>query len=84
MPITMRHAARAPAVPLGHRDAFDELLLMQAQKEGLQVLTADRLLADHPLAIAVNGRVSGVFSKLVIRSHDASLRRQRSTKNAQA
>ena len=57
VPMTMRHAARALQVPLSHRDPFDELLLVQAQEEGLQLLTADRLLADHPLTITVRGRV---------------------------
>lgn len=57
VPMTMRHAAQALDVPLGHRDPFDELLLVQAQEEGLHLLTADRLLAGHPLAITVDGRV---------------------------
>ena len=57
VPMTIRHAARALDVPLSHRDPFDELLLVQAQEEGLQLLTADRLLADHPLTISVRGRV---------------------------
>ncbi len=57
VPMTMRHAARALDIPLGHRDPFDELLLVQAQEEGLQLLTADRLLADYPLTVTVGGRV---------------------------
>lgn len=57
VPMTMRHAARALDIPLGHRDPFDELLLVQAQEEGLHLLTADRLLADHPLTVTVGGRV---------------------------
>ena len=57
VPMTMRHAARTPDVPLTHRDPFDELLLVQAQEEGLQLLTADHLLADHPLTITVGGQV---------------------------
>ena len=57
VPMTMRHAARPLNVPLGHRDPFDELLLVQAQEEGLHLLTADRLLASHPLTVTVEGRV---------------------------
>ena len=57
VPMTMRHAVQVLEVPLAHRDPFDELLLVQAQEEGLQLLTADRLLADHPLTISVRGRV---------------------------
>ena len=52
LPMTIRHAARALETPLGHRDPFDELLLVQAQEEGLRLLTVDRLLAGHPLTVA--------------------------------
>ncbi len=52
LPITIRHSARALETPLGHRDPFDELLLVQAQEEGLKLLTVDRLLAGHPLAVS--------------------------------
>ena len=49
--MTPNHAAAALETPLGHRDPFDELLLVQAQEEGLKLLTADRRLADHPLTV---------------------------------
>ena len=52
LPMTIRHAARALETPLGHRDPFDELLLVQAQEEGLKLLTVDRLLVSHPLAVS--------------------------------
>lgn len=55
LPLTPRHAARALETPLDHRDPFDELLLVQAQEEGLKLLTADRRLAGHPLAPARRG-----------------------------
>ena len=51
LPMTMLHAARALKTPLGHKDPFDELLLVQAQEEGLRLLTVDRGLIGHPLAI---------------------------------
>ena len=53
-PMTMRHAARGLRTPLGHKDPFDELLLVQAQEEGLRLLTADRRLVGHPLAVAAH------------------------------
>ena len=53
LPLREDHAARALDVPLRHKDPFDELLLAQAQVEGLRFLTIDRLLVDHPLAITV-------------------------------
>ena len=51
--MTVRHAACDLKTPIAHRDPFDELLLVQAQEEGLRLLTADRRLIGHPLAIAV-------------------------------
>ncbi|MCY4198373.1 MAG: type II toxin-antitoxin system VapC family toxin [Gammaproteobacteria bacterium] len=53
LPMTMRHAATILSVPLMHRDPFGEMLLVQAQEEGLRLLTRDRALLDHPLAVAV-------------------------------
>ena len=55
LPMTMAHAAQALEPPLDHRDPFDELLLVQAREEGLKLLTADRRLAGHPLAVTVQG-----------------------------
>ena len=54
LPMTPNHAARALDAPLAHKDPFDELLLVQAQEEGLRLLTADRRLADHPLAVTLH------------------------------
>ena len=51
LPLTMRHAAEPLRTPLTHRDPFDELLLVQAQVEGLRLLTTDDRLIGHPLAI---------------------------------
>ena len=54
LPMTVRHAACGLDMPLDHRDPFDELLLVQAQQEGLRLLTVDRRLAGHPLAAAAH------------------------------
>ena len=51
LPMTMVHAFKRPDVAIPHRDPFDELLLVQAQEEGLRLLTVDRRLVGHPLAI---------------------------------
>lgn len=37
--------------PLAHRDPFDEMLLVHAQRLGARLLTRDRMLADHPAAL---------------------------------
>ena len=55
LPMTIIHAARALEPPLDHKDPFDELLLVQAQEEGLKLLTADRRLASHPLVVTARG-----------------------------
>ena len=54
LPMTVRHAACELDVVLDHKDPFDELLLVQAQEEGLRLLTVDRRLAGHPLAVAAH------------------------------
>jgi len=51
VPMTVSHAAQDLEVPIAHKDPFDELLLVQAQEEGLKLLTVDRQLVTHPLAI---------------------------------
>ena len=51
--LNINHAARDLETAIAHKDPFDELLLVQAQEEGLRLLTTDRLLVDHPLAITV-------------------------------
>ena len=49
--LTINHAARALETPIAHKDPFDELLLVQAQEEGLRLLTRDRRMIGHPLAV---------------------------------
>jgi len=41
LPLTVHHAAARLVQPLGHKDPFDELLLVQAQEEGMRLLTRD-------------------------------------------
>lgn len=53
LPLTVAHAAADLAEPLLHRDPFDELLLTQAQVEGLRLLSRDRKLINHPLAMSI-------------------------------
>ena len=51
LPMTVSHAARQLETPIAHKDPFDELMLVQAQEEGLKFLTIDRRIVGHPLAI---------------------------------
>ena len=54
LPMTIRHAASELGTPLDHKDPFDELLLVQAQEEGLRLLTVDRRLSGHPLTVTAH------------------------------
>jgi PIN domain nuclease of toxin-antitoxin system len=49
--LTPFHAAAELAQRLEHKDPFDELLLVQAQEEGMRLLTRDAKLFGHKLAI---------------------------------
>jgi PIN domain nuclease of toxin-antitoxin system len=51
--LTPRHATTRLIDAIPHHDPFDERLLVQAQCEGLRLLTRDRLLIGHPLAVSV-------------------------------
>ena len=51
LPMAVSHAARRLDTPIPHRDPFDEMLLVQAQEEDLKLLTVDRQMVDHPLAM---------------------------------
>jgi PIN domain nuclease of toxin-antitoxin system len=51
VPLLPAHAVTPLEVPVAHKDPFDELLLVQAQVEGMRLLTRDRALIGHPLAI---------------------------------
>ena len=50
--MTPARSARPLETPLPQRDPFDELLLVQAQEEGLKLLTRDRRLVGHPLTVS--------------------------------
>ena len=52
LPIAAAHVAKPLNTPLRHKDPFDEILLVQAQEEGLRLLTSDRALLSHPLALS--------------------------------
>ena len=41
LPVTAEHAAAVETLELLHRDPFDRILIVQARREGLRLLTAD-------------------------------------------
>lgn len=48
LPITSQHGMAVSDLPLLHKDPFDRLLLAQAMRENLTLLTADETLASYP------------------------------------
>jgi PIN domain nuclease of toxin-antitoxin system len=50
LPVKHEHVTALVEPQPPTRDPFDRLLLAQCRVEGLQLVTADRALADHPLA----------------------------------
>ena len=50
LPLSAAHAATPLREPISHGDPFDEILLVQAQVEGLKLLTRDARLLEHSLA----------------------------------
>ncbi|NIO05577.1 MAG: PIN domain-containing protein [Proteobacteria bacterium] len=51
LPIEMSHALQISSLPNRHRDPFDRVLVVQAQLEGLPILTADPLIAQYQLEV---------------------------------
>jgi PIN domain nuclease of toxin-antitoxin system len=48
LPIRSEHALAIDALPPIHRDPFDRILIAQATIEGIELLTADQVVARYP------------------------------------
>lgn len=48
LPITSAHTLAVGRLPDLHRDPFDRILAAQANEEGIELLTADKILATYP------------------------------------
>ena len=51
LPISFRHAEKAAGLQMMHGDPFDRMLVAQAIVEGMTLVTADRILAEYPVAV---------------------------------
>lgn len=51
LPLTFTHCTASLSTPFDHNDPIDRLLLVQAQVEGLRLLTRDPKFAGHPFAL---------------------------------
>lgn len=47
LPITVEHAMAAGRLPLHHSDPFDRMLIAQARKEGLTLVSVDERLGQY-------------------------------------
>ena len=50
LPVTLRHAQAVESLPRHHRDPFDRMLVVQAQLEGMTLVTSDRTMRRYPIA----------------------------------
>ena len=48
LPITGEHAVEVSELEDLHKDPFDRILIAQAKVEGMQLVTADKLVAQYP------------------------------------
>ena len=48
LPIRSEHTLAIDALPTIHRDPFDRILIAQATIEGIELLTADQVVARYP------------------------------------
>ncbi len=51
LPMTMAHALEAGALPRHHDDPFDRMLIGQARRDGLTLVTLDRQIARYDVPI---------------------------------
>jgi PIN domain nuclease of toxin-antitoxin system len=49
--VTFEDAIGAARLPPHHRDPFDRILIAQAQRHGMTLVTRDRRMADYGIAI---------------------------------
>lgn len=51
LPIQISHAVHVYNLPLHHRDPFDRMLIVQAQLEGLPILTDDPQISQYQVKV---------------------------------
>lgn len=56
LPITNEHAFATMSLPSHHDDPFDRMLIAQARKEDMVLLTADKLIKQYSIEIFWCGR----------------------------
>jgi PIN domain nuclease of toxin-antitoxin system len=53
LPVHLDHAVAAAGLPPHHGDPFDRMLIAQAQREGLTIVTVDPMIRRYAVAVLV-------------------------------
>jgi len=51
LPITLFHGEQAGALEEMHKDPFDRMLIVQAQSDGLELLTVDEIIPKYSVRV---------------------------------
>ncbi len=51
LPIELAHIRELGELPASHGDPFDRMLVAQARREGLMLVTADRVMREYPVEV---------------------------------
>lgn len=51
LPVSSRYLGKLRELPVLHGDPFDRMIVAQAMEDGLVLVTADRRLAEYPVAM---------------------------------
>lgn len=51
LPISLRHTQAVAYLPHHHGDPFDRMLIVQAQVDGLTLVTSDREIRRYPISV---------------------------------
>lgn len=51
LPVTLEHVLTVESLPHHHRDPFDRILIAQAQREGMTLVSSDREFRRYPVAV---------------------------------
>ncbi len=51
LPITLKHMTKLIELPFHHRDPFDRLIIAQALREEIPVISSDTIFSDYPVKL---------------------------------
>ena|ERR1700722_4468338 len=51
LPVTLAHTLAVEGLPAIHKDPFDRMLIAQANVEGVELVSADRVIRQYPVRV---------------------------------